>query len=188
MKDFEVINFENMKKNALTKIDKSKKGDIDERIKKVLDRINKTDNYFTTSSCSGRIVLLKKGERKNECEWLYVTHDLADKKKIWKALQKAKGNVFLKMESLILHISCRKLSDAEKLLLLIRKKFKRAGIISMKKLSIELMGSDLLNLPVVEDKLLIDQNYSEILIDEANKKMISNWKKIEELYELLENC
>ena len=81
MKDFEVINFDNMKKNALTKMDKSKKGDIDKRIKKVLDRINKTKNYFTTSSCSGRIVLFKKGERKDKCEWLYVTHDLADKKK-----------------------------------------------------------------------------------------------------------
>ena len=45
--------FETDKKTALTKIDKSKKGQIDEQIKPLCDLINSSVDYYTTSSCSG---------------------------------------------------------------------------------------------------------------------------------------
>lgn len=46
------------KKQCMSKIDLSKKGSVDEDISDVVAFINDSDNYFTTSSCSGRITLI----------------------------------------------------------------------------------------------------------------------------------
>ena len=54
------MDFEKQKKDVLSKIDKSKKGSVDEGIKAVLDILNSKPAYFTTSSCSGRIVIIEK--------------------------------------------------------------------------------------------------------------------------------
>lgn len=37
--------------------DKSRKGSVDDRIKDLVCLINSTDDFFTTSTCSGRIIL-----------------------------------------------------------------------------------------------------------------------------------
>ena len=44
------------KKAVLERIDKSRKQKIDEKIKSLVDHINSLDNYYTTSSCSGRML------------------------------------------------------------------------------------------------------------------------------------
>lgn len=60
------MNFSKQKQESLTKIDNSKKGSIDVDIKELVDLINKNPDYYTTSSCSGRIVVLsKKSEKKD---------------------------------------------------------------------------------------------------------------------------
>ena len=51
--------FSKLKEHSLSKIDKSKKNSIDKNIKSLINIINKSDDYYTTSSCSGRIVLLR---------------------------------------------------------------------------------------------------------------------------------
>lgn len=187
LEKLEVVGFENIKKSALSKLDKSKKGSIDKRILKVLDKINAKENYFTNSSCSGRIVLLKQGKRKDKCEWVYVSHDLADKEEMWEKLMKSKGNICLRVESMILHISCRALDDADKLLKLSRKIYKRAGIMSIKKLSIEIMGSDFLEVPLmIDNKLIVEKEYFDKIVKEANKKIKTNWKKTKEFEKLIE--
>ena len=48
------------KSGFLSKKDKSRKGHIDKDIAKILSKINSKKDYYTTSSCSGRIVLLEK--------------------------------------------------------------------------------------------------------------------------------
>lgn len=50
--------FKQWKKQCLNKLDLSKKGNIDEDIKTLVSFLNNSDNYFTTSSCSGRIILI----------------------------------------------------------------------------------------------------------------------------------
>ncbi|MCK5108013.1 MAG: hypothetical protein KAQ83_04765, partial [Nanoarchaeota archaeon] len=50
--------FLNRKKVVLSKMDKSSKGSIDEKIKKICDIINEKEEYFTTSSCSGRLLTI----------------------------------------------------------------------------------------------------------------------------------
>lgn len=50
--------FSAQKKVAFSGQDLSRKGSVDEPIVELVDFINSLDNYFTTSSCSGRIVVL----------------------------------------------------------------------------------------------------------------------------------
>ena len=61
--------FNSYKKNALSKFQKAKNENlVDGKIISLLDILNKSDNYFTTSSCAGRIVILEIpaiGDKKN---------------------------------------------------------------------------------------------------------------------------
>jgi tRNA(Phe) wybutosine-synthesizing methylase Tyw3 len=50
--------FSNLKQAAFAGLDLSRKGSVDEPIKELVDFINSLERYFTTSSCSGRIVVL----------------------------------------------------------------------------------------------------------------------------------
>ena len=47
--------FEKQKIACLSQVDMSKKGSIDDQIVDLIKYINAKENYFTTSSCSGRI-------------------------------------------------------------------------------------------------------------------------------------
>jgi len=49
--------FKKQKLSCLSKLDLSKKGSIDEAITDIVVFINHFDQYFTTSSCSGRIYI-----------------------------------------------------------------------------------------------------------------------------------
>ncbi|ODM97431.1 tRNA wybutosine-synthesizing protein 3 [Orchesella cincta] len=115
--------------------DKSRKGSVDQRIWKLVNLINsQKDSFFTTSSCSGRIILYtwstgessegpadegterSKGLKKG-CKWLLVSHDEVQPEKLLEAYFAYDGQMDLsfKMEPCILHVQCRLLSDARKL-------------------------------------------------------------------------
>lgn len=50
--------FSQWKKQCLNKLDQSKKGSVDEDIEHVVSLINGREEFFTTSSCSGRVILI----------------------------------------------------------------------------------------------------------------------------------
>lgn len=50
--------FAQWKKQSLNKADLSKKGAVDEAIEHVVSLLNSREEYFTTSSCSGRVILI----------------------------------------------------------------------------------------------------------------------------------
>lgn len=50
--------FSQWKKQCLNKLDQSKKGIVDEDIEHVVSLINSREEFFTTSSCSGRVILI----------------------------------------------------------------------------------------------------------------------------------
>ncbi|MEK6869103.1 MAG: hypothetical protein AABX74_02655 [Nanoarchaeota archaeon] len=64
------------KKDFLAKKDKSRKGCIDPKIKKLIDKINSLDGFFTTSSCSGRVLLfsIPMSNKKNQVQYLFSSH------------------------------------------------------------------------------------------------------------------
>ena len=184
------MSFEKDKQNTLSKLDKSKKKAIDSDIKPLIDLINSLPNYFTTSSCSGRILLIeKKPNQKKGTRFVFAEHKKANFKEIKKSLKKLpKNDLWFKQESIIIHICCRTLEHARKMLKIIRDLgIKRAGIISLsKKIIIEVIGTESMETIIAKNgKLLVDDNYLRTLIKESNKKLIRNKKKIDELYNKL---
>ncbi|MFW6231086.1 MAG: tRNA-wybutosine modification methyltransferase TYW3, partial [Nanoarchaeota archaeon] len=106
------MDFDRKKESILSKMreaDRSKKGGIDDDIRDVLDMLNKHPDYATTSSCSGRIVLLDLRERRKDVnEWLLSKHAPVTEIEWNTAMEKEKkGIVWLKQEPSILHVSCR---------------------------------------------------------------------------------
>jgi len=81
-------NFLQRKKDILSKLDKSSKKIWDLKIINLCDKINKNSNYYTTSSCSGRIVLMLDSEKKEEGLFIWISHDLINLKELKEVLEK----------------------------------------------------------------------------------------------------
>jgi len=81
------FNFNNSKKLALTKKDKSNISEIDLKIKDLCNKVNLFDNYFTTSSCSGRIVLIKDDNKKKPGIILFRNHEKVSLENLKKELE-----------------------------------------------------------------------------------------------------
>ena len=54
--------FVKAKVQCLSQVDRSKKGSIDEPVLHVVDALNASSHFFTTSSCSGRVAVFWQGE------------------------------------------------------------------------------------------------------------------------------
>lgn len=186
------MSFETDKKNVLGRMDKSKKGELDDGIKEICSLINENSNYYTTSSCSGRIVVLeKKSEKKDEARWIFVSHEETDFEPIKQSIGNTiKTNLnpettaWFKQEGAILHVCCRTISDAERFLNIARDSgFKRAGIISAgENPVVEIISSEQMNLPIIAGgKIIVADEYLKILISEANRKMQRNREKLRKL-------
>jgi len=189
--------FDKQKKSILSKLDKSKKGSVDKDIISLVKIINSNPNYYTTSSCSGRILLIEVPEirKKQEIKWHYLTHNKTSfskvKQEINKILKKdIKNTVWFREESLIIHICCRTIEDASKLIEIAKHiGFKRSGINTLgKKIMLELVSTENMDAPVIKDKLLVDDNYLKILVKEANKKLKITKEKIKKLFTTLQEC
>lgn len=215
--------FQQEKKEALSK-DKSKKGSVDELMKPILDKINLLPDYYTASSCSGRIMLSRYGSRKDETEWLFVSHDFIgelpldnlplkesqlrnNQRKEGKGIKNnllnksiksfsSKNNkikndnddiIWLKVEPMIIHVCCKNIESANKFLMLSRRLFRRAGIISIKnKVSIEIMGSERVEMPLVRDgELLVSEDALRFILVEVNKKLERAHRRINDFLRVL---
>jgi len=181
------MSFENQKKTFLSKLDKSKKGGIDRDILPLINKINKSKNYYTTSSCSGRVVLLsQKLNQKKGAKWLFISHKKVSFKEIKKALEKLpKTDIWLRFEPFILHVAPKDLESAQELVNKARDiGFKRTGIQSTRKIVIEIASTEIISTIIAEKgNLLVDNNYLKILIREANKKLEKNREKIKRFYD-----
>ena len=51
--------FDRQKSSVLDSSDLSRKGNVDKDIRDFLDKLNTHQNYFSLSSCSGRIIILR---------------------------------------------------------------------------------------------------------------------------------
>lgn len=186
------MTFQQDKKNTLQKKDKSKKGSIDKDIKDLVDIINSKDNYYTTSSCSGRIIILyRKTLKKIDAKWLFTSHSpvrFEDIKKVLKDLPAEK--LWFKQEPAIIHVCSRSIKDAQKLVDHSKEAgFRRTGIQTTgKKILLEIGSSECMETIIAKDKkILIDDSYLKVIIEEANNKMKNNKEKLKKLYKLLSN-
>ena len=177
------MTFDNDKKTFLLKQDKSKKGDIDEKVKPLLAIINSHPDYYTTSSCSGRVYLWQGSGKKNETEWLKVSHDLIDDDFL--KIKDDKGLVWLRLEPLIMHICCKDRESANRLLELARRIYKKSAFLSISsKIILEIRGSEFLEMPFYNDgKLLFngDLPFLKELINDKMNKIHQGREKLEKI-------
>jgi tRNA wybutosine-synthesizing protein 3 len=182
------MDFTMWKQNILTKEDKSIKGHIDKPIKDLLTIINNNQDYCTTSSCSGRIVVRKEpvSGKKHDVEWLFTSHSSVDGSGVKNALVTLpQERLWFRFEPLILHIGCRTVEAAQQLLLVVQPLFKHSGIISSKnKVMVQIRGSSFIEAPIaMNGGMIVDDVYLSHLCDAANWKMHINDMKISTLTE-----
>ncbi len=181
--------FSKRKQDVLSKEDKSSKGSWDERIIDLCEKINSCENYYTTSSCSGRIIIMKDIEKKGPNLFLFISHDHISFEDINNFIRNtSEKNVKFKFEPFILHIACRDLESAKSFLKLSKKcGIKNSGVISLgKNIVVEIKGSQKLEFPLIrKGSILVSPAFLMEIVNESNKYLKQSWELIEKLKKLL---
>jgi len=183
-----VDNFLRAKQGRLRRKDKSSIGGIDKSILGLCDKINKSNDYYTLSSCSGRIVLIRETEDKQAGLFIFSSHKKISFNELKKELERIKGKekglIYLKQEPCVLAVSCRNLVCEQELLNKARRVgWKKSGIITTSgKFVVELFSTERIDVPIMnKGKILVDDNYLKLVLKEANSKLERTWDKIEKL-------
>ena len=183
--------FERIKEQGLNKIfhDKSSKGSIDIPILPLVRRINQLDDYFTTSSCSGRISITKEleGITKHRNAWIFKSHNKISVEEL-ERISLPEELCIIKFETVILHLAARDVKSGLRMLRVARESgWKKSGIISAKrnKVTLECSSTEYLAMPFSKNcERLPSKKLLMLFIEEANKKLDSAHKKI---YRFLED-
>lgn len=164
----------------LEKEDKSRKGNVDEDAKPIINAINTKKDYYTTSSCGGRISLFRESvtKKKYDSGWIFVKHGLVTKQEIQNALKNTPlDTIWFRQETPIFHIAARNIDAAKKLLKLCRDLgFKHSGIIGVsRRVMIEIIFNEKIDCPISENtKLKVTEEHLDLLIKKANEKLKRN--------------
>ena len=172
-------NFEEQKEKAMVGLRKALEEDkVDHDIIPLLEKINALDNYFTTSSCSGRISVMEMphfGDKLNSA-WLGKWHREVTVEEVLGAIGKHKtGQLWFLVRSPILHVAARTMEDAVKLLnLSIGLGFKYSNIksVSHKKLLVEIRSTERMDVPLGEGgELWVSKEYIERIVNLSNAQI-----------------
>ena len=173
------------KHHTETFLQAKKDGKMDLDFVPLCDYIASTKNYFTSSCCAGRIVLvsLNEDESKKESAFYRKWHRTVTPDEVEAGIIAFDGELlWFKQESFILHIGANTLSNATKILSAMESVgIKRAGIKVAKagKYIVEAIGTQNMTLPVKEKgDTKINREYLEYLVKMANKKFKKNQETI----------
>jgi tRNA wybutosine-synthesizing protein 3 len=184
------MTFEQDKERQLSRKDMSSIGSWDPRIRGLCEKLNNKKNYYTTSSCAGRIVLIKLLDKKAEDVFLFRTHEKTSFREIEKALSEIRfeGVVEYKQSTCILHVACKTLEDAQTLVDKAKLAgWKNSGIMTTKKrFIVELHSTENIAFPIMKKrKILVNDEFLKLVIRESNEKLERTWKKIQKLEKLI---
>lgn len=181
-------NFSLQKEKQLGREDRSDEGKWDRAIERLCNSINKKDYYYTTSSCSGRIAIVRGIPEKAENVFLFKTHNKITFGKLKSVLEKiAKNNkeiIYFKQEPAILHVAAKNIDRAKEILqTAIDSGWKRIGmLVGKKRILCELNSTEKLELPIIKNnKLLVTNDYLKLLLREANARLSRTRDKITRL-------
>jgi len=172
-------NFEEQKERAMKSLRQAlAEGRVDEDIVTLLDKINALENYFTTSSCSGRISVMEMphfGDKVSSV-WLGKWHRTVKVEEVFEAIERhEKGQLWFLVRSPILHVGARTLEDAVKLLnLAIGLGFKYSNVksVSNKKLLVEIRSTERMDVPLGENgELWVSREYIGRIVTIANDQV-----------------
>ncbi|ANF22646.1 tRNA(Phe) 7-((3-amino-3-carboxypropyl)-4-demethylwyosine(37)-N(4))-methyltransferase Taw3 [Thermococcus piezophilus] len=184
-------NFDEQKARAMAGLRKAlEEGKVDEDIIPLLEKINSLENYFTTSSCSGRISIMEMPEfgDKVNAEWLGKWHREVTLEEVLDAIgMHSKGQLWFLVRSPIIHVSARTMEDAVRILnLAINCGFKYSNIksISHKKLLVEIRSTERMDVPLGENgELWVSREYIEKIVAIANAQLRRAKGKLKKLEE-----
>lgn len=183
--------FDQRKKSILEKEDKAAKGSWDSRVIELCNKLNSMNDYYTTSSCSGKSAVMEEKVGKDGTYYLWTSHELVTLGEIKEALQRIEAEELYKFksESPILFVCCRNLDDAKDLFQkAVDSGFKESGIkITNKLIAVEIRSGEKVEFPIVQNfEVLVWDEFLRVLIEEVNKKRIRGWEKIENLFSALD--
>ena len=173
------------KDNALKSLEKACKiKEVDEEILPILQVINRSAHYYTSSSCAGRIVLLeipKLGDKK-EAVFLGKWHRTIQSIELKKAAEKAThGMLWILAQSPILHIVTDSYENADMMVkTALACGFKNSGFKSLsKKIVIEICSTERVDAPIGnEAKLFCTNEYLELLMTISNDVLTKSKEKL----------
>jgi tRNA wybutosine-synthesizing protein 3 len=169
--------FEEEKQRALERL---RQRGADEEVEELLEMINRLNEFFTTSSCSGRIALIGLPEvgAKRDARFIGKWHRPVVKADVLVAMSDVKssknGDVWLLAQSPILHVACRGLEKASMLLqIALESGFKYSGIKAITKdtgkVMVEIMSTERMDVPLASNgKLFYDDAYLDFIVSKAN--------------------
>ncbi len=188
--------FESQKKKALARL---RIRGADEEIAGIIDRINSLEDFFTTSSCSGRIVLIGLPEigAKREAQFIGKWHRPVTKEEVLDAIKlkwrEKEREIWLLSQSPILHVACRDLEKAKALLrIAIESGFKYSGIKAIsnskdEKVVVEVVSTERMDVPLGRDGMLFCSGaHLDFILSKANFMLERGKEKLKRLYGGLE--
>nr|XP_028588912.1 tRNA wybutosine-synthesizing protein 3 homolog isoform X2 [Podarcis muralis] len=165
-----MADFKRWKEQRLSRADGSRKGSVDEPIAGIVRLLNGRDSFCTTSSCSGRVVVLEQPPlppraeattgfeiQKQNCTWLMVTHQICTIENVHKVAIEAG--------------------------------FRNSGITVGRKgkIMMAVRSTHCLEVPLSrKGKLMVSEEYVDFVVQVANQKMEENWKRIDRFYSSLQ--
>ena len=179
-------NFLDLKTEALKNLEESQfENKVDEKVLPVLDIINASNDYYTSSSCSGRIVLLEIpviGDKIN-ARFLGKWHRVITFDDLQLAISHAeKGLLWLLAQSPVIHVGAKSVSSADKLLkIAVSSGLKNSGFKSAgKKVVVEICSTERLDAPVGRDgRFFCNEEYFSLLIEIANNIIEKSYFKLQ---------
>ena len=186
-------NFEQQKRRQLGMKDNSNIGKWDSKISGLCGKINASKEYYTTSSCAGRVVLIRQAEKKQSDLFLFRSHEKVSFSQLKRELDKAIKNnkldlIYFRLEPCILHVACASLASAQVLLDLAKLAgWKNSGIMaSTNRIVLEMRSTEHMELPIIfRGKIVVDENFLKILASESNRKLSRTWKKVKKLERII---
>ena len=186
--------FDKMKQQVLHELspgpgekDLSPKGFVDERCRPLMQTLNQHEDYVTTSSCSGRVALWC-GNEKGDGGWLLSSHEEVTVEDVLAALMPfpTAGSVVFKMEPFLMHVMCRNLEAAHRLLVaVLHAGYRNSGVIPGKKRTmLGIRHTMTLEVPIGEGGqcMLEDDRYLRYITKVANAKLRENFQRMEVLH------
>jgi len=180
------MNFQEQKKKQLERKDASSIGGWDPKIKGLCEKLNKNKKYYTTSSCAGRIILLKGEMGKEPNKFLFRTHKKTSFSELKKALDDVEyeGLVEFKQSPCILHVACVDLESSQELVNNAKLSgWKKSGIMNTKKrFIVELQSTEHLAFPIMnKQEVLIDDKLLKLVVQQSNMRLERVLDKIDRL-------
>ena len=169
-----------MKNQSLEKLKKDIDiGRVDKDIIWILDIINSLDNYYTTSSCSGRIQITANylpGEKFSLITLAKWHHVIRPKDIVIILRETVEENIWFAVQPPIIHIACRDISSAIEMLKHARNNgFKHAGIqgATNNRVMVEITSTERIEAPLRLEgvNMYLEENL-EKLVKSANNLLI----------------